>query len=213
LVQSARAAAGKTPLHSEITREYFAAKKRSKNYKRALEQFREQCGDLEVHHYDPDHCWKFRNWLGDTLDEKKGQELAGQTKNHKLTAVRSLFDFAIERRHRNDNPMRDVKVYSKKENVKKKRRLYTKEEMTALFVDGQRKAEWQYWAPLLGIYAGVRITEGIQLRPEDVSDQFGVWHIVIRPGRGQFVKGNKARVVPIHKELVRLGFLELAKRA
>ncbi|MDI1285365.1 MAG: tyrosine-type recombinase/integrase [Reyranella sp.] len=211
--QSARAAAGRTPLHSEIARDYFAAKKRSKNYKRALEQFREQCGDLEVHQYNADHCWKFRNWLSETLDEKKGEKLAGQTKNHKLSAVRSLFDFVIERRHRNDNPMRDVKVYSKKENMKKKRRLYSKEEMTALFVDGVRKAEWQYWAPLLGIYAGVRITEGIQLHPDDVSDNFGVWHIIIRPGRGQSVKGDKARVVPVHKELIRLGFLELAWRA
>jgi hypothetical protein len=110
-VRSVRAAAGRTPRHSELTEQYFAAKKRSKNYKRALEQFREQCGDLEVHEYDSDHCWKYRNWLNDTLDEKKGERLAGQTKNHKLSAARSLFDFAVERRYRNDNPMRDVKVY------------------------------------------------------------------------------------------------------
>jgi integrase len=212
-VRSVRAAAGRTPRHSELTEQYFAAKKRSKNYKRALEQFREQCGDLEVHEYDSDHCWKYRNWLNDTLDEKKGERLAGQTKNHKLSAARSLFDFAVERRYRNDNPMRDVKVYSKKENVKKKRRLYKKEEMAALFVEGRREGEWKFWTPLLAIYAGVRITEGIQLRPQDISDDFGVWHIIIQPGRGQVVKGDKARVVPIHKELVRLGFLELHEQA
>ncbi len=125
LVRSVRVVAGRTPLHSEVTRDYFAAKKRSKNYKRALEQFREQCGDLEIHEYTPDHCWKYRNWLGDTLDEKKGQKLAGQTKVHKLGAVRSLFEFAIEKRHRNDNPMREVKTYPKNENIKKRRRLYT----------------------------------------------------------------------------------------
>lgn len=213
LVRSVRIIAGKTPLHSEITQEYFAAKKRSKNYKRALEQFREQCGDLEIHEYTPDHCWSYRNWLSDTLDEKKGEKLSGQTKVHKLSAVRSLFEFAIEKRHRNDNPMREVKTYSKKENIKKRRRLYSPNELRALFVDGEREGEWKYWSPLLGIYSGVRITESIQLRPRDVSDTFGIWHIIIQPGRGQNVKGDKARVVPIHRELVRLGFIKLANRA
>ncbi len=213
LVRSVRVVAGRTPLHSEITRDYFAAKKRSKNYKRALEQFREQCGDLEIHEYTPDHCWKYRNWLGDSLDEKKGEKLAGQTKVHKLGAVRSLFEFAIEKRHRNDNPMRDVKTYAKTENIKKRRRLYTPDELKALFVVGNREGDWKYWLPLLGIYAGVRLTEGIQLRPHDVSDTFGIWHIIIQPGRGQNVKGDKARVVPVHHELIRLGFVELARCA
>jgi hypothetical protein len=204
LAQSARSAAGRTPLHSEITREYLDAKPRSPNYRRALEQFREQCGDLEIGQYNADHCWTFRNWLSVTKDEKKGEPLAGQTKNNKLSAISSLFSFAIEKRHRNDNPMRDVKLYPKNENRKKKRRLYTKDELTALFVHGQRNAEWQHWAPLLGIYAGVRMREAIQLRPEDISHDFGVWHLLIRPGRGQRVKGGQSRVVPVHKELIRL---------
>ena len=55
--------------------------------------------------------------------------------------------------------------------------------------------------------------EALQLHPHDVSNDFGVWHIIIRPGRGQSVKGGRARVVPVHKELVRLGFVALAKRA
>lgn len=212
LVKSVRKAANRTPLHSEVTRDYFGAKDRPANYRRALEQFREQCGDLEIGEYTPDHCWAFRNWLNETLDEKKGEPLAGQTKNNKMSAVSSVFGFAIEQRHRNDNPMRDVKLYPKGENRKKKRRLYTKEELTALFVDGQREAEWQYWAPLLGIYAGVRLREAIQLRPTDISHEFGVWHLLIRPGRGQRVKGGQSRVVPIHKELIRLGLIELHKR-
>ena len=114
-------------------------------YRRALAQFREICGDKDVAIYTIDDCWTFRNWLGDTKDEKKSQPLAGQTKNNKLSAVSSLFWFAIERRYRNDNPMRDVKYYSKNENRKKCRRLYTEHELARLFVAGQRQKEWQYW--------------------------------------------------------------------
>lgn len=213
LVQSVRVAAGKTPLHSELTREYLASKKRSKNYRRALEQFREQVGDLEVGMYTPDHVWTFRNWLNETRDEKKGEKLSGQTKNNKLSAISSVFNFAIEKRYRNNNPTRDVKLYPKSENRKKTRRLYTKEELTALFVDGKRQSEWMYWSPLFGLYAGLRITEAIQLRPNDISREFGVWHFLIRPGRGQSVKGDRARAVPVHKELIRLGLLDFHKRA
>jgi len=213
LATSIRGAVGRTPLHSDVTRAYFAAKPRPANYRRALEQFREQCGDLEVGQYTADHCWKFRNWLTTTLDEKRGLLLSGQTKNNKMSAVSSMFGFAIEARHRNDNPMRDVKFYPKNENQKKHRRLYTKGELTALFVNGQREEEWQFWAPLIAIFAGVRLRESIQFRPSDISDQFGVWHFLVQPGRGQRVKGGQARVVPVHRELIRLGLLDLHKRA
>jgi integrase len=214
LVQSVRIAAGQVPLHSELSKDYFAARKRSFNYRSALRQFRDRCGDLPVNQYDPDHCWDFRKWLDEeALDEKKGQKLAGQTKLHKLGAVRSLFDFAVEERHRDDNPMQNVKTFSKTENIKKRRRLYTPQELKALFVEGQREAEWQQWLPILGLYAGMRLREALQLRPHDVSNDFGVWHIIIRPGPGQSVKGGRARVVPVHKELERIGFVALAKRA
>ena len=101
-------------------------------YRRALAQFREVCGDKDVATYTIDDCWTFRNWLSDTKDEKRGQPLAGQTKNNKLSAVSTLFWFAIERRHRNDNPMRDVKYYSKTDNRKKHRRLYTEDELATI---------------------------------------------------------------------------------
>lgn len=212
-VQSTRIAAGKRPLHSELTRQFLGVKERSMGYRRALAQFREVCGDKDVAIYTIDDCWTFRNWLSDTKDEKRGQPLAGQTKNNKLSAVSTLFWFAIERRYRNDNPMRDVKYYSKNENRKKCRRLYTEHELARLFVAGKRQKEWQYWAPLLGLYAGLRLREALQLRPLDVSDNFGTWHLIVQPGRGQRVKSGQARLVPLHSELIRLGFIDLYHEA
>lgn len=211
---SVRSIMGATPLHSDLAKDYFDAKRRSFNYRSALRQFRHVCGDKEIAQYTADDCWMFRKWLDEEArDEKRGQTLAGQTKAHKMSAARSLFDFAIEKRYRNDNPMRDVKTFSKNENIKKRRRLYTPAELEALFMRKDTRPEWQYWAPILGLYAGLRLREAIQLKPTDVSNEFEVWHIIVRPGRGQSVKGDRARVVPVHKELVRLGFLRLAKRA
>src|SRR5262249_30263088 len=112
-IQSVRNILGATPLHSAVTPDYFKAAPRSSNYRRALQQFREVVGDKEIGDYTADDCWTFRNWLSEALDEKKGELLSGRTKNNKLSAVSSLFNFAIERRYRNDNPMQNVKWYPK----------------------------------------------------------------------------------------------------
>jgi integrase len=52
----------------------------------------------------------------------------------------------------------------------------------------------------------------MQLRPFDICNNFGVWHLIIRPGRGQRVK-RQARLVPLHRELIRLGLVDLHKHA
>src|SRR5688500_15610985 len=63
------------------------------------------------------------------------------------------------------------------------------------------------------LYSGMRREEAIQLRVIDISDDFGVWHFIIRPGEGQQVKSDEARVVPVHRDLIRLGFIDFVKAA
>ncbi|HEX9524041.1 MAG TPA: hypothetical protein VF949_13770, partial [Reyranella sp.] len=45
------------------------------------------------------------------------------------------------------------------------------------------------------LYAGLRLREALQLRPLDVSNNFGTWHFIVQPGRGQRVKNGQARLV------------------
>jgi integrase len=70
-------------------------------------------------------------------------------------------------------------------------------------------ADAAYWVPLLGIFTGARISELCQLRTADVSTVDGVHVLYItNESEGQNVKTVAARrVVPIHTELVRLGFM------
>jgi len=74
-VQSTRIAAGKRPLHSELTRQFLGVKERSMGYHRALAQFREVCGDKDVAIYTIDDCWTFRNWLSDTKTRREANHL------------------------------------------------------------------------------------------------------------------------------------------
>jgi integrase len=73
----------------------------------------------------------------------------------------------------------------------------------------------RFWLPLLGLFTGARMNEICQLGVDDVTTEHGV-HVVRvldDPETGKRVKTEAARrVVPIHAELKRIGFLEFVAR-
>ncbi len=70
-----------------------------------------------------------------------------------------------------------------------------------------------YWLPLLALYTGARCSELCQLRSVDVDTGDTMPTIRITDdGDGQHIKTNAGhRTIPIHTELVRLGFLDYVK--
>lgn len=71
--------------------------------------------------------------------------------------------------------------------------------------------DWRYWLPWLALYTGARLGELAQLLVADVRELHGVWILHITR-EGSDLKSTKTegsqRVVPIHSELIKLGFLE-----
>ncbi len=69
-----------------------------------------------------------------------------------------------------------------------------------------------YWLPLLALYSGARCSELAQLTVEDISVDAEIPLIRIADtGEGQQVKSKAGRrLIPVHSELVRLGFLDYA---
>ncbi len=69
-----------------------------------------------------------------------------------------------------------------------------------------------YWLPLLGLWTGARLNELCQLSVDDIDQQDGIPFIRVHEGdEDQRVKFGKSRMVPIHPELVRLGFLRFVQ--
>lgn len=69
----------------------------------------------------------------------------------------------------------------------------------------------RYWIPLVMAYSGARPAEIAQLHVGDVREQHGIWtmHITTEGEGGKRVKTKGSmRVVPIHSELIRLGFVK-----
>lgn len=70
-----------------------------------------------------------------------------------------------------------------------------------------------YWVPLLGIYTGARCSELCQLMVHNIDTKATITTIRITDeGEGQNVKSEAGhRTIPIHSELIRLGFLDYVK--
>lgn len=68
-----------------------------------------------------------------------------------------------------------------------------------------------YWVPLVGLYTGARSGEIIQLRTEDVHTEAGITYFQITDDDGEELTIKTAgsyRRIPVHKQLVKLGFLD-----
>jgi integrase len=71
-----------------------------------------------------------------------------------------------------------------------------------------------YWGALLGLYCGATVAELAQLTVADVKDEGpdGLWLSITDTGDGQRVKNeHRRRDVPVHSELMRLGFGEFVQ--
>lgn len=72
----------------------------------------------------------------------------------------------------------------------------------------------RYWVPLVMAYSGARPGEIAQLQTADVREQHGIWimHITeLGEGDKRTKTEGSMRVVPIHSELFKLGFVEHCK--
>ncbi|BCM86295.1 DUF6538 domain-containing protein [Methylobacterium indicum] len=71
----------------------------------------------------------------------------------------------------------------------------------------------RFWLPLIAVLSGMRQEEICQLQVEDIRQDTGTWYFDIndRPPR-KLKNATAIRRVPIHSELIRLGFLQHVER-
>jgi integrase len=69
--------------------------------------------------------------------------------------------------------------------------------------------EAKFWLPLLALYHGARLEEFADLYRRDIGREDATWFVRITETEGRRLKTDNAeRVVPLHPEAIRLGFLE-----
>lgn len=181
-------------------------------YDRALKQFEGQHKGIALDAITREIGDTYRTWLRENCTTPK-------TARDRLTAIKSLLKYAHETLEwLPKQPWRGLDIKAPTTN---KRRPWTTEELKTLFASPLHTAyalpdaryggrEAAYWIPLLGLFTGTRLGELCQLRTADVQKVEGIDVLVLtNEGEGQSIKSDAGhRSVPIHSELIRLGFLQ-----
>ncbi|WP_326541951.1 DUF6538 domain-containing protein [Pseudorhodoferax sp.] len=164
------------------------------------------------------HGATFRDWLRDT--EARG--ISQQTASHRFGAIKTLLNRAVEygaNEALTANPWAAIRFPVE---GSKRREPFRHEELRAIHqseqfrsyvapsATGKGSDAVPYWMPLLGLYSGARVGELTQLEVADVREHNDVWVLDIHEeAEGSTVKTeNGVRHIPVHPELVRLGFLD-----
>jgi integrase len=163
------------------------------------------------------HGATFRDWLRDT--EARG--ISQQTASHRFGAIKTLLNRAVEY-GANDkltsNPWTGIRFPVE---GSKRREPFRRDELRAIHQSeqfsiytapsGRKGADAvPYFMPLLGLFSGARVGELAQLEVADVRQHDDVWVLDIHEeAEGSTVKTENAlRRIPVHPELIRLGFLD-----
>lgn len=158
------------------------------------------------------HLVKFRDAL-----HEQGQ--SPKTIDKKLSFIRAAFAVALDSDLVEVNPVVGVKPPRDKR-TEKPRLPFTDEDLSILFsspvyATGFRPkggaGEAAYWLPLVALFSGARLEELAQLRVGDLIETpgYGFYMSITDEGEGNQLKTRNARRrVPVHPELLELGFLD-----
>jgi integrase len=164
--------------------------------------------DLPVRSITKQHIRVFKESLRKSTSKRTRGALSPATVQKLLNAIGSVLSWAVKQGYIDANPTQGVGQVATKASPENGRLPYDSDDLKKLF-SVQRKAGADHWLPLLALWTGARLEELGQLHVSDVRESDGVDYLAIEPGDGKRTKTKSSRRrVPIHPELVRLGFLE-----
>lgn len=178
-----------------------------------IKKVRDLLGDIKPNEFTKSHVIS----LKDKMLEAKS---APATINKGRGILAAIFSTAEKNLKIPHNPFKDIVKLPIP--IKEVDHPYTIEELDIIFSspiyteDYRPKrfnGESAYWIPLLGLYTGARLNEIGQLYVNDIGEEDGIHHLVIKPdsSTGRTIKDGKRRRVPLHQDLIKMGFLEYVK--
>jgi integrase len=164
-------------------------------------------------------------------DRADAERLTEKTVKRHLSALSQFFQFAVDQSHLTTTAraelVDDHRFRVDGPGARSQRDAWTPEELTKLFASpvwtgclgahrrstpgGHVIRDARFWLPLLALFHGARLEEFADLYRRDLGWEDGTWFVRITEAEGRRLKTDNAeRVVPLHPELVRLGFPEYA---
>lgn len=144
--------------------------------------------------------------------------ISEKTRADYIQSLKTIFNWAEKRKYIIENPINEIDIpapiISKASN---KYQTFTLSQLQTIFHsdfyskhwDNNRQRRSFFWIGLLGLYTGARLNEICQLQFDDIQEEDGIKFISINENDGKHVKTKAGiRKIPIHQELIKLGFLE-----
>lgn len=156
--------------------------------------------------------------------------ISAQTINRHLSSLSAFCNWCVSNGYLETNPVQGMQL---RKVTHAKRATFTTDQLNTLFksplytgceADGPWRLmakpgkvqirDHRYWLPLIMLFSGARPAEIGQLETADVRQEHGTWIMHITT-EGEGDKSTKTagsmRVVPVHSELIKLGFLDYHK--
>ena len=157
--------------------------------------------------------------IADFIDYLKNDGISLQTIQKKyLASLNGLFALAQSSGAypSGDLPTKNHNIFTqrdkKKAKAKSENKFFDEDELLKIFDPKnllERNKPCDYWLPLLGLFTGARITELCQLKISDIKKINGIWAVDINDEGDKTVKTYAGiRKIPLHPQLISLGFLE-----
>ena len=130
--------------------------------------------------------------------------------------ITALFDFAIKEQHTDYNPYSGLKP-KRTTRPDQERKQFTSSDLAALFSPKHFQPEpgkpSRSWIPIIAVYTGMRLEEICQLRTQDIQHPNGIPCLDINDYGNKKLKNKTAvRTIPIHSNLIKLGFINFASK-
>ncbi|MEP0477439.1 site-specific integrase [Nisaea sp.] len=220
-----------SPPISEMSERYIResgmAEQTANETRRMIGWFIELKGDRRIRSITRNDILDFRDSIAKRPGRDAGKQVSSVTVQKYLNLLSSMFKVATEASELERNPVQGLRKL-KANRTPKKRQPFTTEELTTIFngdwYQPHTEQNARFWVPLLSLFTGARLNELAQLRVSDITEEAGIWCLsVVRDDAAEeeddteghvvgatFVKndGSTIRTVPLHQELIRIGFID-----
>ncbi|HEY3431169.1 MAG TPA: site-specific integrase [Rhodocyclaceae bacterium] len=173
-------------------------------------------GDLSANAVERRHVIALKDWM-----LEQGRSAA--TVKKAMGLLSAVFELAVANDKLNANPARGIR-FSKPKVERKSRVPFDADDLkrifsSPVFSEALRsqggKGEAAVWLPYLGLWTGARLEELGQLLVTDVRSEQGCYYLDIcdEPNSDKRLKSTSSRRrVPLHPELLRLGFIDYVEQ-
>ena len=159
--------------------------------------------------------------LVNIIDGNVEQTLSDSTINKQLGSLSTLLQWSYNNSYLNDNwsnPFKGKTVKRKGFNVDRQpfsnadlQVIFSSDVYTKGFRPKGGSGEAAYWIPLIALYTGMRLEESGQLLASDIRQIDNIWCFDVNDSDGKQTKNKSSnRLIPIHNDLLSLGFVNYA---